>query len=124
MYTTMGGNQEGMWERGGFEGNTVNGTRVSNPWEGASNTAPFDQEFYLILNVAVGGRNSYFEDGDCYSGSAGATFCAGNKPWRNDSPRAMRDFWEARDQWYPTWGDANQRGMTVRSVKMYKLGGC
>lgn len=35
-----------------------------DPWSrtGLPNT-PFDQEFYLILDVAVGGTNGYFEDG-------------------------------------------------------------
>lgn len=37
----------GFWERGGFGG--------QNPWAGASNMAPFDQEFFIIINNAVGG---------------------------------------------------------------------
>ncbi|KAJ9076330.1 3-glucan binding protein [Entomophthora muscae] len=36
-----------------------------NPWansEKSRNNAPFDEEFYLILNVAVGGVNGFFPD--------------------------------------------------------------
>jgi beta-glucanase (GH16 family) len=45
-----------FWERGGWKG-------IDNPWVGGGHDAPFDQEFYLILNVAVGGTNGYFPDG-------------------------------------------------------------
>jgi beta-glucanase (GH16 family) len=46
----------GFWERGGFES-----SGLPNPWVNASSMAPFDQEFYVIMNVAVGGTN-YFAD--------------------------------------------------------------
>ena len=50
-----------MWQRGGFEGQTENSTVVENPWAktGKTNT-PFDEKFYLILNVAVGSQNGWF----------------------------------------------------------------
>jgi hypothetical protein len=44
-----------FFTKGGFSG--------FNAWEGQGNNAPFDQEFYLVLNVAVGGVNGYFPDG-------------------------------------------------------------
>jgi len=46
---------------------------------------PFDQDFYLILNVAVGG--GYFPDN------------VGGKPWVQEGADKSREFWEARDQW-------------------------
>ena len=50
-----------FWQRGKFEGQFENGTLLTNPWYVSSNTnAPFDQKFYLILNVAVGSRNGWF----------------------------------------------------------------
>jgi hypothetical protein len=50
-----------MWTRGGFADETVNGSFFSDPWSQTGNrNTPFDQEFYLILNVAVGGTNGYF----------------------------------------------------------------
>lgn len=44
----------------------------------------------------------------------------GNKPWVDGSQTAMMQFWSAKDAWLPTWGAGDTRGMTVRSVKMYK----
>lgn len=81
-----------MWQRGNFPTATANGTRVQDVWSqtGRDNT-PFDQPFYLILNVAVGGTNGWFEDG------------SSGKPWLDGSVNAKKDFWKAQDQWFPTW---------------------
>lgn len=40
----------GFWDRGGFWN-----SGYANPWAGASVMAPFDQEFFIIINNAVGG---------------------------------------------------------------------
>lgn len=50
-----------MWDRGNFGQAIVNHSALHDPWSqaGKPNT-PFDQDFYLILNVAVGGTNGYF----------------------------------------------------------------
>jgi len=72
-----------LWEKGGFAGlTTENGTLFSNPWAKGGINAPFDQKFYLILNVAVGAQNGWFFDGE------------GNKPWVDGSDFAARDFWK------------------------------
>ncbi|KAG5868028.1 hypothetical protein JTB14_026669 [Gonioctena quinquepunctata] len=42
----------GFWELG-----QLGSTGVDNPWKRNSKMAPFDQEFYLVLNLAVGGRH-------------------------------------------------------------------
>lgn len=34
---------------------------LPNPWTSGTNMAPFDQPFYIILNLAVGGT-AYFPD--------------------------------------------------------------
>ena len=47
---------DGFWARGGFWN-----SGFDNPWAGRPAVAPFDQEFYLILNLAVGGT-AYFSD--------------------------------------------------------------
>lgn len=53
--------QKDLWTYGEFAGTAVNNTAANNPWaDSLNNNAPFDQEFYLILNVAVGGTNGYF----------------------------------------------------------------
>lgn len=98
---------EPLWKRGDFPLTDVNGTRIVDIWSqtGAAST-PFDQEFYLILNVAVGGTNGWFADG------------VGGKPWVNDSPNAKKDFWDARDMWLPTWENGGR--MTVSKVEMWQ----
>ncbi|KAF2258385.1 concanavalin A-like lectin/glucanase [Lojkania enalia] len=102
-----------MWERGDFGRTIVNNSALFDPWSqtGKPNT-PFDQPFYLILNVAVGGTNGFFPDG------------VGNKPWGNQSPTAPKEFWDNQATWYPTWEEGDKRGMTVKSVKMWSEGAC
>jgi hypothetical protein len=102
-----------MWDHGKFGEAIVNKSALNDPWSqtGRHNT-PFDQPFYLILNVAVGGTNGFFKDG------------VADKPWGDQSLTAPREFWSAADQWLPTWGEGNTRGLTVQSVRMWKQGAC
>jgi len=102
-----------MWNRGNFGAYQTNKSALFDPWSqtGMRNT-PFDQKFYLILDVAVGGTNGFFKDG------------VGNKPWGDGSLTAPKQFWDANQLWLPTWGEGDTRGMTVKSVKMYKEGAC
>jgi hypothetical protein len=81
----------GFWARGKF-GESAPG--VNNPWKFGSKMAPFDQEFYLVINLAVGGI-SYFPD---------EAVNPSGKPWLNSSPKASTDFWNGRNAWLPTWG--------------------
>jgi len=78
----------GFWELGEFPND------VENPWQYADNQrmAPFDQEFYIILNLAAGGTNGFFPDN-----------VTPPKPWQNAAGNAFADFWAARNAWYPTW---------------------
>jgi len=62
----------GFYEVGNFASEGI-----GNPWSGGSKMAPFDKDFYLILNVAVGGTNGFFPDGVANPGG---------KPWLNTSP--------------------------------------
>ncbi|ENN72429.1 hypothetical protein D910_04835 [Dendroctonus ponderosae] len=78
----------GFWELGNFSDDDV-----SNPWVDGTNSAPFDAQFYLIMNLAVGGT-SFFSDSFTNEGG---------KPWSNSSPNATIEFWEGRNQWMPTW---------------------
>lgn len=107
MYTQF---DKPLWKLGQFPLSDSNGTRLQDPWSftGRENT-PFDQEFYLILNVAVGGTNGWFKDGES------------NKPWVDSSKTARKDFWEAREQWEPTWEKDGQ--MIVKSVKIWQQQG-
>lgn len=70
--------ENGFWARGNFGG------EHSNPWAGRPPIAPFDQEFYIIFNNAVGGV-VYFADH--FENRPHP------KPWLNTSGRAMREFW-------------------------------
>ncbi len=107
LYTSF---NEPLWQRGNFPLSDSNGTRLVDPWSQTGQyQTPFDQDFYLILNVAAGSTNGWFEDG------------ASGKPWVDQSPSAAKDFWNARNQWYPTWEENGQ--MTVKSVKMWQQQG-
>ncbi|XP_035826871.1 beta-1,3-glucan-binding protein isoform X2 [Aplysia californica] len=75
-----------FWHLGGFHGHNI--------WSSGGKMAPFDQEFAMTLNVAVGGTNGIWSDTANYPTT---------KPWKNDSPTAMEDFWNARSKWHPTW---------------------
>jgi hypothetical protein len=102
-----------MWDRGGFGKTILNKSAVPDPWSHTHRrNTPFDEHFFLILNVAVGGTNGFFKDG------------VASKPWGDASLTAPREFWEGRNQWLPTWGAGDSRGMTVRSVKMWSNGPC
>ncbi|CAL1540368.1 unnamed protein product [Lymnaea stagnalis] len=92
-----------FWEKGGFTG--------TNIWAGGEKMAPFDKDFYLILNVAVGGVNGYFPDYFNYGVK---------KPWANNSPRAAEDFWNARNDWLPTW-QGDETAMLIDYVEFRNL---
>ena len=104
LYTTF---NQPLWQRGQFPLADSNGTRLIDPWsQTGRDQTPFDKPFHLILNVAVGGTNGWFQDG------------ASGKPWVDKSPTAPRDFWNARSQWQPTWEKNGQ--MIVKKVQMWQ----
>ena len=85
-----------FWDRGDYPQTAQNGSSqvvVENVWEekGGNNAAPFDQPFYLILDLAVGGTSGWFPDS------------VGGKPWYDGSNSAMREFAEAQSTWYSSW---------------------
>ncbi|CAO3571180.1 unnamed protein product [Mortierella alpina] len=92
-----------MFKKGNFPG------WVNNPWVG-SDAAPFDQEFYIMMNVAVGGASGYFPDN------------VGDKPWSDKSQHAVNEFYDSKDSWYPSWGpeDGLDRAMAVDYVRVFK----
>ncbi|KIW48575.1 uncharacterized protein PV06_01147 [Exophiala oligosperma] len=101
-----------FWKRGDFPLSLPNGTAIVNPWSQATDkAAPFDEDFFLILNVAVGGTNGWFKDG------------VAGKPWVDTSPLAMGEFWSAKDSWYPTWQNEHGSALQVKSVKMWQQQG-
>ncbi|KAH9503458.1 Beta-1,3-glucan-binding protein [Bulinus truncatus] len=81
----------GFWQWGGFSGN--------NLWGSGGHMAPFDQEFYIMFNVAVGGTDGFFPDSIHYVNVT--------KPWNNTSPHAKEEFWRAHNVWRPSWQGDN-----------------
>lgn len=54
---------------------------------------PYDQEFYFIINLAIGGHTFFADE----------WINPGGKPWSNDAENGVTQFWHGRDQWLPTW---------------------
>jgi len=100
-----------FFERGDFPAVVQNGSEaviLQNPWVNGTNSAPFDQPFYLILDLAIGGTNGWFPDGS-------------EKPWLDGSSTAMGDFWRFKSQWLPTWpSNPEDRSLVVDHVKMWQ----
>ncbi|XP_052819270.1 beta-1,3-glucan-binding protein-like [Mya arenaria] len=94
-----GGN---FWQKGGFRGHNI--------WANGGYMAPFDQPFYLILNVAIAGTNGFFPDNWTYNS---------RKPWGNNSPTEYADFWRGRKDWLRSW-EGDKVAMEIDWVKMYQ----
>lgn len=95
----------------------------ANPWTEATSCdhfmAPFDQDFHFVLNVAVGGTNSFIPD-DCvnWNGEEGR-----QKPWRNgvEQKQGMTEFYNARSSWEDTWtNEGDNNAMQVDWIRVYK----
>merc|ERR1712071_198838 len=83
-----------------------------NPWVGRGKFAPFDQEFHMLINVAVGGTKGYMPDEDKCINKAGP------KPWENKQGlEAMKPFDE---NGYKTW---TQPTLQVKEIKIWNLKG-
>lgn len=96
---------QSFWERGEWENR-------DNPWAHEKDiNAPFNQEFFLILNVAAGGTNGYFPDGQC------------GKTWSDTDPHSVNAFWNSHGSWYTTWDypATNQAAMKIDSIQVWDL---
>ncbi|CAG9837275.1 unnamed protein product [Diabrotica balteata] len=98
----------GFWELGNFP------TNIENPWAAGTRMAPFDREFYFIINLAVG-STSWFSDSAQNDGYP--------KPWKNTDGRAsMTEFWKAKDLWMPTWNmTTDSSHFQIDYIKVYAL---
>ena len=63
------------------------------------------------MNVAVGGTNGYFQDGQC------------GKPWSDTDPQAVNAFYNTEPTWYQTWDypNSHQSAMKIDSVQVWEL---
>lgn len=94
---------ESYWEKSGI-------TNRENPWRFTNDkNAPFNTEFYLIINLAVGGTAGYFPDG------------VAAKPWSDNSQRASSEFYDNKGAWFNSWGP--QSTFQIDSVNVWDLAG-
>eukprot|EP00931_Biecheleriopsis_adriatica_P023891 TRINITY_DN14998_c0_g2_i1.p1 TRINITY_DN14998_c0_g2~~TRINITY_DN14998_c0_g2_i1.p1 ORF type:complete len:445 (+),score=46.37 TRINITY_DN14998_c0_g2_i1:49-1383(+) len=69
--------------------------QMGDPWSSTADipsAAPFDQKFYLQLNLAVGGIGEFFPD------------ACKNKPWKVTDSNPKANFLADFESWWPTWG--------------------
>jgi len=47
------------------------------------------------------------------------------KPWRDDTSFPVRDFWQARNLWYPTWkhdvNNGENAALKINYIKVWKM---
>ncbi|XP_012276457.1 beta-1,3-glucan-binding protein [Orussus abietinus] len=80
----------------------------------SSNMAPFDEEFYISLGVGVGGVRQFPER---------TTSGQYDKPWRNVGAKAMLHFWQAKNQWFPSWNDeyGKKTALEIDYIRIWSL---
>ncbi|OQR87405.1 beta-1,3-glucan-binding-like protein [Achlya hypogyna] len=115
--------KKSFWDIGLESGAWFANDSYNNFQDGPIN-APFDQEMYLIMNVAVGGTSiakgfldsGYFPDD------------RGNKPWRTNDSYPHYNFYSQKDKWLDTWTQggalaSDMAAMQIDSVKVWGLRG-
>ncbi|RZF33477.1 hypothetical protein LSTR_LSTR010133 [Laodelphax striatellus] len=78
--------------------------------KGYGRVSPFDQEFYLLLGIHVGGYHDV--PNDAVSGGR-------KKPWSNTDPKYLIYFFEDLKNWHATWND--QTKLKVDYIRVYAL---
>ncbi|XP_013136480.1 PREDICTED: beta-1,3-glucan-binding protein-like [Papilio polytes] len=89
---------------GFFSSGLKHSVKHAAQWSRGTAMAPLDEMFYVSLGLRVGGVNDFADDSI--------------KPWRNRNSKALLNFWNAKDSWYPTWSDA---AVKVDYVRVYAL---
>ena len=78
-------------------------------------SAPFDTEFYVIFDLAVGGTNNFFPD---------QTAVEDNKPWRNNDLAPKYEFWTNRTagtNWGSTWNTTDDSThLKIDYIRVYQ----
>ena len=70
-----------------------------------------------MLTLTFGGK---IGDGYCFHGdfiNGWFEDAQSGKPWIDGSPNAKKDFWNARNSWFPTW---TSPAMEVSKVVMWQ----
>ncbi|XP_072397197.1 beta-1,3-glucan-binding protein-like [Diabrotica undecimpunctata] len=81
--------------------------RNSEDWRQGAKLAPFDKEMYLQIGVGIGGLN--FPDRSDR-----------HKPWRNRERLMVKKFYEAHNEWLPTW-DEGKSALKIDYIKVWAL---
>ncbi|THH07150.1 hypothetical protein EW146_g9404, partial [Bondarzewia mesenterica] len=117
----QGSGGKSFWDRGKFPQTAANGTAevvVQNPYGEGGAAAPFDQNFYLILDLAAGGTSGWFPDQPCPAIDADVL----NHELSRAHVAAMVDFAKAQSTWYATWPQSDDdRAFRIDYVKMWSL---
>eukprot|EP01084_Bolivina_argentea_P014699 27493_1 len=112
---------DGYWAKGNFD---TNKPGSANIWQYGKKDAPFDKEFFFVLNVAAGGTNGYFPTGSVSSPQGLPSY---TQPWPDDSQVAYQQFWASVNQWYPTWHPFENNGeaaaMKIDYIRVYEYVG-
>jgi len=85
-------------------------------YDDAPISAPFDQPFYLIFNVAVGGAQNGCPDPDYWG--KGAIWCTRCWPV---CTQPTNEFYYAKDSWYPTWQSAEEIDKLSMAIDWIKV---
>ncbi|KPJ15398.1 Beta-1,3-glucan-binding protein [Papilio machaon] len=95
MQLFVDGEQYGTVDPGEGFFNTARQNAVPHAmhWVKGSVMAPLDEMFYVALGLRVGGIHDFTDGPD--------------KPWKNKNNKATVNFYNAQDNWFPTWYDAN-----------------
>jgi len=113
--------EDGYWTKGAYD---TNQPGSHNPWQYGQKDAPFDKDFFFVLNVAAGGTNGYFPTGSTSSPEGLPAYA---QPWSDDSSTAYQQFWASVGEWYPTWhpfeNDGEGAAMKVDYIRVYEYTG-
>jgi len=118
IYFNVSTPSNGYWNYGNFDTRYPNSF---NPWISGNIDAPFDKEFFLIINLACGGTSGFFPDGSMSNPGNGINEYV--KPWGDTTSTAYTDFWNSRNSWYPTWNpfenNGEQAALKIDYIKVY-----
>mmetsp|Transcript_56125 Transcript_56125/g.93538 ORF Transcript_56125/g.93538 Transcript_56125/m.93538 type:complete len:431 (-) Transcript_56125:97-1389(-) len=108
----------GYWDKGQFD---TKFPGSANVWKYGDTDAPFDQEFFFVINLAVGGVSGYWPDGSTSYPQGASSY---KKPWTDSTQTTAQDFWSAVGQWYPTWLPRENNGesaaLKVDYIRVYE----
>ncbi|OQS07793.1 hypothetical protein THRCLA_00211, partial [Thraustotheca clavata] len=115
--------KKSFWDIG-IDAGAWNASDSYNNFQDGPINAPFDQEMYLIMNVAVGGTSiakgfldsGYFPDD------------RGGKPWHTNDTFPLYNFYSKREDWIDSWKQggkfsSDMSAMQIDSVKVWGLKG-